>query len=233
MVDFHTHVLPGIDDGSQSVEQSIAMLRQAAEKGVTTVVATPHFYRERESVESFLERRAQAEALLRQELEKHEDLPRVIVGAEVYYFPGISNSASLQKLTIGNSRYVMIEPPLPPWNDRVFRDLEKILLQQGLIPIVAHIDRYIRPFHTYGIPQKLSGMTLVVQASGGFFQDKKTQNMALRMLKKGGIQLLGSDMHSDQHRTQDIPAAAEVIRKKLGDTVLEEIFQNSKRILGN
>lgn len=231
MIDFHTHILPGMDDGSRSLEQSVAMLREAKSQGVEWIVATPHFYPEDESVESFLERREKAEAALRKEMAKHEDLPQVVVGAEVYYFTGISDSDILQKLTIGDSRYVMVEPPLSPWPERVFRELEGIVLQQGLIPIVAHIDRYVRPFRTYKIPERLSAMPLLVQASGEFFLDKRTKNMALRMLRKGQIHLLGSDAHNMEERCPNLGQAAEVIRKKLGEDLLEEISQSSRELL--
>ena len=223
MIDFHSHILPGIDDGSQSVEQSIAMLQEEAKQGVTLVVATPHFYPEDESVDAFLTRRDQAEALLRREMEKHENLPQLVVGTEVYYFTGISDSDILQKLTIGNSRYVLIEPPLAPWPDRIYRELEGILLQQGLMPVVAHIDRYIRPFHSRKILQQLARLPIMVQASGEFFLNKKTRNMALRMVKAFRIQILGSDAHNMAERAPNLGPAISLIKEKLGEEALEYI----------
>ena len=88
--DLHSHVLPGIDDGSESVEESIAMLRMEAEQGVACVVATPHFYPRYDDPVSFLEKRARSEQLLRKEMEKHAGLPTLIVGAEVYFFRGMN-----------------------------------------------------------------------------------------------------------------------------------------------
>lgn len=231
MIDFHTHILPGMDDGSASVEQSIAMLQEEAKQGVKVVVATPHFYPEDESVEAFLARRAKAEDELRKEIEKHQDLPQVVVGAEVYYFTGISDSEILQKLTIGDSRYVMVEPPLAPWAERVYRELDGIVLQQGLVPIVAHVDRYIRPFHIYKIPERLMAMPLLVQASGEFFENKRTKRIALKMLKKGQIHLLGSDAHNMAERAPNLGTATDIIREKLGEEVLEVLSQNSMAIL--
>ena len=65
MTDFHSHVLPCLDDGSVSVEQSIEMLRAEAEQGITHVIATPHFYAGRTTPERFLEKRERSEAMLR------------------------------------------------------------------------------------------------------------------------------------------------------------------------
>jgi len=85
MVDIHTHILPGMDDGADSVDTSIAMLREQARQGVAAVVLTPHFYRERESMEHFLARRERALARLQAGLEvlpqqERETLPQLILG---------------------------------------------------------------------------------------------------------------------------------------------------------
>ena len=70
-IDFHSHVLPGIDDGSSGVKESIAMLQSMARSGITHVVATPHFYAQYDSPERFLKRRGESEARLREEMEKY------------------------------------------------------------------------------------------------------------------------------------------------------------------
>ena len=77
VTDFHSHILPEIDDGSRSVEESIAMLRIEAEQGIRHVVATPHFYPQYQTPEVFLEKRDRAEAILREEMQKHEGLPHL------------------------------------------------------------------------------------------------------------------------------------------------------------
>ena len=84
--DFHSHILPGVDDGSTSLEESLAMLTLEAEQGVRHVVATPHFYAHHDTPEAFLSRRAAAEAMLREALKDHPELPGFTVGAEVYFF---------------------------------------------------------------------------------------------------------------------------------------------------
>ena len=115
IVDFHSHILPGIDDGSQSLEESIAMLRMEAEQGIRYVVATPHFYPRYETPESFLEKRSQAESLLRSALKQEKNLPQVAMGAEVYYFRGISESEFLPRLTIQGGQCILLEMPPAPW----------------------------------------------------------------------------------------------------------------------
>lgn len=232
IIDFHSHVLPGIDDGSSSVEESIAMLRMEAEQGIRHVVATPHFYPQRDTPARFLRRRAEAEARLREEMEKHPGLPSLSIGAEVYFFSGISNSDALRELTIDGTEYVLLEMPESPWSDRLYREMRDIRDKQGIIPVVAHVDRYIGPFRTYDIPERLEELPVLVQANAGFFLRRPTRKMALRMLRRGQIHLLGSDCHNRTGRIPNLGTAAELIEKHLGESYLDRIAACQSEILG-
>lgn len=231
-VDFHSHILPGIDDGCKTVEQSLELLRQEAAHGITDVVLTPHFYPFRESPDQFLARRDESEQLLRRALEGQGDLPRLYVGAEVFFFRGMSQSEQLQKLAVRDTRAILVEMPPAPWEEGMFRELEEIWDKWGITPIIAHIDRYIGPFRTYGIPRRLSQLPVLVQANADFFLEKATASMALRMLKKDQIQLLGSDCHNLTSRKPDLGPALERIRRKLGDGILEEMSLLASEVLG-
>lgn len=232
IIDFHSHILPGIDDGSSSVEESIAMLQKEAKQGICHVVATPHFYPQQDKPERFLERRAKAEFILRQEMERYDGLPELSVGAEIYYFSGISRSDVLKELAIDHGRCVLIEMPQPPWTEKMYQELVDIYERQGLTPILAHIDRYIRPFHTYKIPERLEQMPVLVQANASFFLNASTQRMALRMLRKDQIQLLGSDCHNLSSRAPNLGPAVRVIRDRLDQGAIAEIYKCQRIALG-
>lgn len=223
VVDFHTHVLPQIDDGSSSVKESLEMLRMEGSQGVRRVVATPHFYAQVDSVKAFLERRSEAVSRLREAMEGVSGLPRLSVGAEVHYFPGIGDAGILPELAIDNGRFVLVEMPMRAWTDRMYQELENIHEHFGLIPIVAHVDRYIGPLQTYGIPERLTELPVIVQANAGFFQRLSTRAMALRMLEKGQIHLLGSDCHNLKDRPVNIGGAVELIEKKLGTEAIARL----------
>lgn len=231
IVDFHSHVLPDIDDGSPSVEMSVAMLQRQAQQGISHVVATPHFYAQIDDPKVFLENRQRAESALRAEMAGHPEFPELSVGAEVYYFHGISDSDILSELTINKKRYILIEMPMTAWTERMYRDLEGIWVKQGLMPVIAHIDRYIAPFRTYGIPERLEALPVIVQANSSFFLERSTRNMALRMLKKGRIHLLGSDCHDLQDRSPNLGEAVCVIEKKLGQKILDHIGYYQEEVL--
>lgn len=229
--DFHSHVLPQVDDGSKSLNISILMLQMEAEQGIERVIATPHFYPQKESLERFLRHRAESEKRLREEMENYSSLPELIIGAEVYYFPGISKSDALSELTIGDSRCILIEMPHGPWKDSMYKDLENIYVKRNLIPIVAHIDRYISPLRTYGIPRRLEDLPVRVQANAEFFLNKTTRGMALRMLKKDQIHLLGSDCHNLTYRKPNLGEAIEWIRIHSGDELIYRIISYQEALL--
>lgn len=231
IVDFHSHVLPELDDGSRSAEQSIAMLQKEAEQGIHQVIATPHFYAHTDDPMRFLRARSQSEALLREEMAKYPSLPSLAVGAEVYYFNGISDSDVLSELTIDQKRYILIEMPMCQWTERMYKDLEGIWIKQGLTPVIAHIDRYISPFRTFGIPRRLEELPVLVQANAGFFLHRSTRNMALRMLRQGRIHVLGSDCHDMQDRAPNLGEAVNIIEKKLGQSSLDRIHYYEDEIL--
>ena len=233
IIDFHSHVLPGIDDGSHSLEESITMLRMEAEQGVSHVIATPHFYPRHDTPEDFLRKRREAEDLLREEMKKHSDLPALSVGAEVYYFPGISNSEAMAELTIDHKKCILIEMPTPPWSDAMYRELEGLYTKQGLIPIVAHVDRYLGRFRTFGIPQRLAELLVLVQANAEFFLQKSTSATAFRMLKRNGIHLLGSDCHNLDSRKPNLRAALELIERRMGSAPLAAIQESQAYALQN
>lgn len=231
VVDFHTHVLPRIDDGSASVEESLALLRMEAEQGVRRVVATPHFYAQVDMPKLFLERRAAAVSRLREAMKAFPELPRLSVGAEVHYFSGIGDADILPELAIDNGRYVMIEMPMTAWTEKMYRELEKIHERFGLIPILAHVDRYIGPLQTYGIPERLMELPVVVQVNASFFQRFSTKHMALRMLERGQIHLLGSDCHNLKDRPVNIKQTVDLIEKKLGREAIARINDCERWVL--
>lgn len=226
VTDFHSHILPEIDDGSRSVEESIAMLRIEAEQGIRHVVATPHFYPQYQTPEVFLEKRDRAEAILREEMQKHEGLPQLSVGAEVYFFHGISQSDCLKELTIAQKSCILLEMPEYSWSDSMFREIVDIHSRQGITPIIAHVDRYRRYFRSSGIPQRLQAMPVMVQANAEFFLNRATVGKACRMLRSGQIHLLGSDCHNLTSRAPNLANAVASIRKRCGEDAIAAIREH-------
>lgn len=231
MIDFHSHVLPGVDDGSSSLAESLAMLEMEKAQGITHVVATPHFYAQQDRLETFLVRRMEAEKRLRAAMENNPGIPQLSIGAEVHYFRGMGNSEAISELTITGGKCILIEMPRPPWTEEMYRELVAIRKNFNVIPVIAHIDRYISPLRSHGIPKKLERLPVLVQANASFFLDCRTRAMALKMVKKGQLHLLGSDCHDLRGRPPQLGQAVETIRKTLGQEWVDGIREQAEAIL--
>lgn len=231
-VDFHSHILPGIDDGSKNPEESVAMLQMEQAQGIDCVVATPHFYPQHDQLSCFLERRAQAVKLLKEKTEG-KDLPRLHIGAEVHFFQGISDCDALPQLTIGGGQYILIEMPQALWTEGMFNQLERIYTKHNLYPIIAHIDRYLGGFRSGKLLRRLEEMPVLVQANAEFFLDKRTEKKAIRLLEAGKIHLLGSDCHNLSSRKPNLEEALKLIRLRLGDEAIDHIHHYEQTVLAD
>lgn len=223
MIDLHSHILPGMDDGSADVAMSAVMLDMLAEQGVTTVVATPHFYADKHNPEEFLQRRAEAMAQL------PETAMQVLVGAEVAYFDGMSHSEALPALCIGDTKLVLVEMPFGQWTERMVQEICEIPAQQGLQPVLAHVDRYPSQFMKY-YPRLLE-YGVLFQFNADAFLDWRSRRWALGLLDRGAVHFLGSDCHNLTTRAPRIAEAAQVIAKKCGAESLAELMEFSRDML--
>ena len=113
----------------------------------------------------------------------------------------------------------------------MYREIGNIYFKQGIIPVIAHVDRYIGPFRDYGIPERLEDLPVMVQANAGFFLRPATRRMAMRMLQRNQIHLLGSDCHNTHTRPPRLGEAAEQIRSKLGEAALTQIMEHQSALL--
>ena len=199
------------------------MLRQEWHEGVRRVVLTPHFYPWRDTPERFLEQRDCAMERLQQAAVGERELPALYLGAEVAYFRGMSESEALQALTVNGSRYILVEPPMGPWNAQVCEELEQIYAKQGLTPIVAHIDRYISRLTARRTVARLMELPVLLQINAGAFLRRGEAPVALRLAASGAVRLLGSDCHGLTERAPNLGRAAQVICQKLGASVLADM----------
>ena len=229
MIDFHSHILPKTDDGSSCINESIEILNLTKKQGIDRIVATPHFYASDESPSEFLNRRNSNYQKLISSTEGMF-LPEIIPGAEVGFFEGMSDCSELKEMIIVGSPLLMVEMPVCRWSDRMFYELYGLYEKQGIVPLIAHIDRYIKLLHDKKIINKLSGLPVLIQANSSFFINKRTARLALSLISKERIHLLGSDCHNTVSRPQNLGDAYTVIRDKLGNDVLRRISANEKLV---
>lgn len=214
MIDFHTHILPHLDDGSRSVSESVNMLQEEARQGVKTVILTPHFYAEENSPVEFLKRRYKSWQKLEPYLSP--ELPNVRLGAEVQYFEGICNVEDVHHLRIIGTNLLLVEMPFNHWTNRMVEDILDLNERQDTQIVLAHIERYI-DMQNQNVWQQLLAGGVLMQSNVSFFGNWKTRHQAMSMLKRGEIHLLGSDCHNMQTRRPNwdlLPEKARIIAKQ-------------------
>ena len=218
MIDFHSHILPGIDDGSRNVKMSLGMIEALGRQGVDTICATSHFYVTQRTPEHFLERRQEAYELLEPVL--NDDAPRILLGAEVLYFPGISRLESLPKLCLEGTDVLLLEMPFTEWQEYWVREVQDLALGGEFTILMAHIERYYarQPRQVW---DRLLELDVLMQANADYFlqQDSifrfRNRNSAVKLLREGRIHLLGTDTHNLTSRPPRMKEARDVIREEL------------------
>ncbi len=233
MIDFHSHILPRIDDGSKSREMSLQMLEESINYGVDIMVATPHFYITHDTAESFCKKREDSYKALKEKIdESGKKLPDIVLGAEVYYFRGISRYDGLDSLKIADTKYILLEMPFERWSEKTLREVSDITEETGLIPVIAHIDRYIDFQKGTDNIDRLVSMDIPIQMNAEYVNGFFTRSKALKLIKDGVVTLLGSDCHNMDSRRPNLGQALGIITKKCGEDAVDAITSESKRLLG-
>ncbi len=232
MIDFHSHVLPGIDDGAKDVETSAAMLEESKRQGVTTVVCTPHYSGRKRSPEQFKERRNAAYERLKPHIPDGLELR---LGAEVF-FPedSVLSNEQLAELCIDGTRYVMLEFPFTPkYSERLFERIESFIAETDCIPLIAHVDRYPAVWKDPNIIGRLIDMGCVIQLNAEAFADKGARKIAKAAIEKGMVHAVGSDMHNMAGRAPSMDKYVEGMRSFGLESYGEGIMQTSADVLAN
>ena len=225
MVDFHTHILPGIDDGSDSIATTNQMLDAIREQKVRAIVATPHFDPQNESVSDFITRRQKAVDATIPFLNGIELIP----AAEVKYCRNISKIEDIEKVALGNLGYILVEMTYHEWNRQVVDDVIAIMDITGLVPILAHVDRYWNKDTDKYFDRFLDAgvlMQLNVSAFEGFWERRKF----VKLVDDGKIHLLGSDCHNMTKRKPNLKSGFSVLAKYDLDSRIEA---NEEAVLGS
>jgi protein-tyrosine phosphatase len=218
-----------MDDGSANLAESIAMLERQAQQGVKTVIATPHFYANEESIESFLQRRKNAYGLLSQSLK--EAHPHVFCGADVRYYPGISKLENLGALAIEGTRMLLLEMPMVKWTEYTVKELIELAGTRGLTVVMAHIERYLA-LQGKAVFERLRRNGLLMQVNASLFERIGGRHKGLKLLSSGMVQFIGSDCHNLTTRAPSLGGAYEYVERKFGKDFVDQMNDFGYRALG-
>jgi len=228
MTDFHTHILPEIDDGSKNVEQSLEMLDVLAKQGVDTVFATPHFYADIHTIDEFLKLRDESAKKLTKAT-KGGNYPEIKLGAEVLLSFDLTTMDNLDKLCIEGTNLLLLEMPYTSWSINHLNWIDHILAAYNIVPVIAHIDRYLYT-HNPEIIKALLDMEVMIQCNADSIVRLTTRHKVLKMAKKGQIHFIGSDCHNTTNRKPNMEKALKILKRRIGSKHINFFTDNIEMI---
>ncbi len=231
MIDFHSHILPNVDDGSKSIEETKALLKEAKNIGIKKIVATSHYASQCFEIPEYKRKE------IIKELNQEENIPEIILGSEIFLTYNIINLLNEYKAsTINNTNYILFELPLK----ESFPNLKFVINQlkeNNYRLILAHPERYSVVQKNLNLLHELKDMGVIFQSNFGSIlgiYGLKAKSTFKKMIKNNLIDLLGSDVHREKSIYPKIPQAIEKISKLVSHQQLENLIENNaeKILLG-
>lgn len=235
MIDLHSHILPGIDDGAQNMEEAIEMARIAEKDGVKKIVATPHMFRYPFIFKDLgiIEKKWRELTWILKENDINVD---VLLGAEVHISHDLMNGIRKNRkpFVIHQSSYMIVE--FPPHN--VVAGVIKLffdLLSEGITPIISHPERNLVFQRNPELLFKLIQMGGLSQANSGSFSryyGKRVQETVYYFLEMNLIHFIGSDCHNARSSATRLSEAACRIKEVGGEEIANAlVLQNPMAVL--
>lgn len=234
MIDIHTHILPGLDDGAESLEEALAMARMAAADGIETLFATPHVIPG--SYGSSSEGILKAAGELQTFLEENDISIRILPGAEYYIGPELPEMCAGGKALFLNNKkkYLLVEFPalqVPPYTEQVFYDLRL----QGIIPVIAHPERNRefagKPVLLYNLISKGALVQITSGSLTGLF-GKSVSQTAREFVSRGWAHFIASDAHSSRGRAPVLGSAFKAASSIIGEEAAKSlVYENPLRVV--
>ncbi len=230
MIDFHSHCLPGIDDGSKSVDESKLMLKDSFSQGVTLCTATPHVkVHSRNDIDIFLDKRCDSFNKLLSSLENDKErIPRISLGAELFLDNDVSEFENLNKLCIQNTNLLLCELSVKHYDERYAEWLYSAKVK-GMRPILAHIERY--PYINELISD-LGNVDIIYQINAETVLHRKGRRFLTNCCEAGNTVIVSSDMHNMGLRSCKMKKAHEKLHKHSEELAKTVFSVNPKKILG-
>lgn len=227
-IDIHSHIIPGVDDGSQDMEQSIRMLRKAADEGIRQIILTPHNKAEHRNVSVAGIMRRVSEL---QEVVDGSGIPITLyTGNEIFYRDGVVDLLEEGKIcTLAGSSYVLVEfQPMEQFS--YIRSAIYELAGNGYIPVLAHTERYQSMICdsknvAYAIDR---GALIQVNASsvtGGM--GYKVKQAVKKLLKEKLVHFVGTDAHDSEKRSPQMAECARYLAKKYGEDYAVKLLHDN------
>lgn len=229
--DFHSHILPNMDDGAENVEISLAQLKSLATQGIRHVVATPHLYLHRTELSAFAARRRECAAALQQAVRAAGvPLPGISLGAEVYLERGLLQ-IDLTDLRMADTDYVLFELPHNGADENDIELIFNLCTRNGVRPLIAHLDRYFSILSDSVLEMIFSLNDVVIQMNNDFCLDRRRARRVLQLLRDDVPIVFGSDTHNMTDRCPNFASVNKFLASKLDADTLKRIKQRQLAFL--
>lgn len=226
LTDYHCHILPEMDDGSESVEMSLKMLEMMKKQSIERVIATPHFYAHREkNVEDFLKKRQKAFDILKS---ANMSITNIFLGAEVAIEKNLSDLSNIEDLSIQGTNLILFELPYRVLSDWMIEEIENISSEYKLTPVIAHIHRYL-PYYSKTDYEKVMQLDAVFQINAEAFGSFREFRFVKKLIKNEFPLIFGSDAHNVTDRKPNF----NLILKKSDSKTIESSNEIFEKIWGD
>jgi len=226
VIDIHSHVLPFVDDGSDNMEMSLAMIREASEAGVTDLFLTPHYMRLRDYLSNASENREIFSELTNKVKQEGISI-KLYLGNEIYYSLDILDALRTGTIIpLGNSNKVLVEFSLFEEDEEITEAIHNIK-SLGYVPIIAHPERYpyISKLSDYEIIKQMGALIQLNASSIIGQRDKLAHKKAVAIIKAGLADFIASDQHVPGKN--HLEEARNIINRKFGLPVAKALFENT------
>ncbi len=236
VTDIHSHVLPGVDDGSPDFETSLDMLRTAVKSGCQHLVCTPHANHPKRSKNLPIKDLQQTFQQLCRAIEVDRLPIDLSLGMEVLVTPACLETFTEHFLPLNGSRYYLIEFSFEETKGRIL-DAVRQIIKKRVVPVVAHPERYtsvqVDPGIVYEI-YRIGGLTQINQGSVLGHFGSKAQDTACLLLNFGLTSAVASDAHDDVIRRCDMQKCESFIQRNYGSTIMRKLMvENPNNIIRN
>jgi len=236
MIDLHCHLLHEMDDGAQSLSEAVEMCRIAEMNNISHICLTSHF-EDFSQIDAFLNRRAEKFKQLKAELESRDIFVELSLGAEVAAMDGLMTCNRLPELALNNSRYLLLEFPFEFTPRHELFDYIKKVSGAGLIPVIAHPERFSYIQSDLDILEELSLHNVLIQVNATSLLGEwggRVRKAASVLLENDWIHVIASDAHSVNGRNNDMLQFASMLSDYLSDDQLTMVMDTiPKAILDN
>lgn len=234
IIDIHSHILPGVDDGSDNMDETLAMLRIAEDEGITHIIATPHYKdgRRNPSIET-LEKKLQD---VREQIKKEKLGIDISLGTEIRFFRGMEEELEHNRILTMNGTDAVLVEFMPDVEYPRIRDAMYTIRGEGYSPILAHIERYECMVKHPEYAQEIKSIGVEIQVNAASIVGKlgfRTKRYVIGLLSRQLVDYVATDCHDSKRRKPEMKKCVKILKKKCDKSYVKAIlYKNAKKLIG-